>query len=236
MSDDSNLTAMLKALPEPLGKWYEQAAVDALALRALEAATSLWAAERDRADSAAKEWAAATNEAVRLESALAAAQAERDEAEEWRRDAEAEVIRLALALKVAEAAMDKAVNGQVAAQADALRLREEMARIVAAHADAAYSHDAQRLDVFNFVAGIASRALAATDTGALLESLAALEHEQWTAWSQGIADSPELSASRLARWKKLWRPYGELTENEKEQDREWARRALAIFAGNARWR
>ena len=60
-----------------------------------------------------------------------------------------------------------------AAQADMLRLREEMARIVAAHADAAYSHDAQRLDVFNFVAGVASRAIVhpSADAGALREML-----------------------------------------------------------------
>jgi hypothetical protein len=46
--------------------------------------------------------------------ALAAAQAERDKAEDWRRDAEAEVIRLSMALR--------------AAQADVLRLREAAKR------------------------------------------------------------------------------------------------------------
>jgi hypothetical protein len=58
----------------------------------------------------------------------------------------------------------------------------------------------------------------------LLERLAALEHEQWTAWSQTVAD--EVSEERRRRWAAYWVPYPELPEEVKEQDREWARKVL----------
>lgn len=57
-----------------------------------------------------------------------------------------------------------------------------------------------------------------------LEKLAELEHEQWVEWSQEIAKKETLSQERLDRWKKLWVPYKDLTELEKESDRMWARR------------
>jgi hypothetical protein len=60
---------------------------------------------------------------------------------------------------------------------------------------------------------------------AAVERVAEVEHEQWTAWSQTVA--PEVSAERRARWRKLWVPYKDLPEDEKEKDREWARKALA---------
>lgn len=61
----------------------------------------------------------------------------------------------------------------------------------------------------------------------LLEWLAHMEHEQWTAWSRSLANSGEkLSDSRLQRWKKLWKPYNRLTVEQKEQDREWAEKIL----------
>jgi hypothetical protein len=59
---------------------------------------------------------------------------------------------------------------------------------------------------------------------AAVERVAEIEHEQWTAWSKGVA--PEVSPERQARWRKLWVPYSALPEAEKEKDREWARRAL----------
>jgi hypothetical protein len=57
------------------------------------------------------------------------------------------------------------------------------------------------------------------------ESLAELEHEQWIKWSQAIA--PEVSQERQERWAKLWIPYPELTEEQKDQDRVWADKSLA---------
>lgn len=63
----------------------------------------------------------------------------------------------------------------------------------------------------------------------LLERLAELEHDQWIAWSRNIAETEQITPARLERWRKLWRPYAELTEAEKDLDREWAREALAII-------
>jgi hypothetical protein len=58
------------------------------------------------------------------------------------------------------------------------------------------------------------------------ERLAALEHEQWVEWSRAIADVEAITATRLARWEKMWVPYAELSEEQKDQDRVWADRIL----------
>jgi hypothetical protein len=62
-----------------------------------------------------------------------------------------------------------------------------------------------------------------------IERVAEVEHEQWMAWSKSVA--PEVSPERRARWQKLWVPYKDLPEDEKEKDREWARKALEAAAG-----
>lgn len=61
---------------------------------------------------------------------------------------------------------------------------------------------------------------------AKINRLAELEHEQWMEWSKEIASKEKLSKERLTRWKKLWVPYKDLTELEKEADRAWARRLV----------
>lgn len=62
------------------------------------------------------------------------------------------------------------------------------------------------------------------------EVLAEIEHEQWIAWSKNIAETePDLNPDRLIRWSTLWRPYSELTEAEKDQDREWADKVLSAL-------
>ena len=58
-----------------------------------------------------------------------------------------------------------------------------------------------------------------------LERVAAIEHEQWMAWSKSVA--PEVSPERRARWEKYWVPYDELPDDVKELDREWARKVIA---------
>lgn len=67
----------------------------------------------------------------------------------------------------------------------------------------------------------------------LLEELAELEHEQWIEWSKAIA--PEINTAyfmpHLERWKKCWVPYSKLSESDKEHDRKWARKILAILVG-----
>jgi hypothetical protein len=64
----------------------------------------------------------------------------------------------------------------------------------------------------------------------LREQLSEIEHDQWIAWSKNIAETEAITPARLARWGALWRPYSELTEAEKDQDREWADKSLAKIA------
>lgn len=62
-----------------------------------------------------------------------------------------------------------------------------------------------------------------------LEKLAELEHEQWMAWSKAVDATESISNERMERWVKLWIPYAELSEKDKEYDRAWARKVLAII-------
>jgi hypothetical protein len=66
----------------------------------------------------------------------------------------------------------------------------------------------------------------------LLEKLAEVEHQQWSHWVQ-YEHSRNLYISRkqeLAKWiRQSETPYDKLSETEKESDREWARKVLAIF-------
>ena len=63
----------------------------------------------------------------------------------------------------------------------------------------------------------------------LLEALARHSHSQWMEWSRTIAENECLSPARLKRWQgQLWKPYDELTEEWKEQDRIRAREIIEI--------
>ena len=72
----------------------------------------------------------------------------------------------------------------------------------------------------------------------LLEKLAAAEHEQWIFWSkvfyQKHKNNPKLK-SQFAKWEMLWNtPYDQLTEEQKEEDRIWARKVLNILITDLR--
>ncbi len=63
----------------------------------------------------------------------------------------------------------------------------------------------------------------------LRERLAALEHEQWAHWTRHLLAN--LTPENVARWRRQCdTPYDRLTEAEKESDREWADRVLAVLA------
>ena len=62
------------------------------------------------------------------------------------------------------------------------------------------------------------------------EALAALEHDQWMAWSKSLAAAEPLSAERVERWQRLLVPYADLSEQEKDADRVWAQKALTAVA------
>lgn len=63
----------------------------------------------------------------------------------------------------------------------------------------------------------------------MLEELADLEHEQWVHWTRYMLDN--LTPENIGRWKRQCdTPYSALSEKEKESDREWARKVLAIVS------
>jgi hypothetical protein len=63
----------------------------------------------------------------------------------------------------------------------------------------------------------------------LLERLAELEHEQWAHWMNYMFANR--TPENIARWKKQAKTsYFELSEKEKESDREWARKVLQILS------
>jgi hypothetical protein len=63
----------------------------------------------------------------------------------------------------------------------------------------------------------------------IIESLAELEHEQWMKWADAIMQTEKISDARFARWASCMIPYADLTEEMKEFDRVWARKALTIL-------
>lgn len=69
----------------------------------------------------------------------------------------------------------------------------------------------------------------------LLDELAMLEHKQWKSWAMAILDTEDISEERAKRWLDIVKRssvhahgWNELTEDEKNQDREWAEQVLWI--------
>lgn len=60
-----------------------------------------------------------------------------------------------------------------------------------------------------------------------VEKLAELEHIQWSHWTKYMLDN--MTPENIARWRRqIETPYSELSEKEKDSDREWAIKALEI--------
>ncbi len=73
----------------------------------------------------------------------------------------------------------------------------------------------------------------------IIEKLAELEHEQWMKWSQSLCQKvlthDVYSTGREMflkhqSWLNCWKSYDELTEEQKEQDRIWARKVFGVKA------
>ena len=63
---------------------------------------------------------------------------------------------------------------------------------------------------------------------ALREELAELEHIQWAHWTEYMLSN--LTPENIERWQKQCSTdYSDLSEQEKESDREWANKVLSIF-------
>lgn len=58
----------------------------------------------------------------------------------------------------------------------------------------------------------------------LLERLAEIEHDQWISWTKAI--QRRVTPKERERWRKLWKPYSQLTEEEKDKDRAWAKKVM----------
>lgn len=80
---------------------------------------------------------------------------------------------------------------------------------------------------------------AALESEDLLEELAAIEHERWSHWQRYLHDQcahgPDgsliIPADQARRWsKQMNTPYGQLSDDERESDREQVRRYLPIIA------
>ena len=62
----------------------------------------------------------------------------------------------------------------------------------------------------------------------LIEKLSDLEHDQWSHWTKYMLDN--LTDENIARWRRqIDTPYSELSEKEKESDREWARKVIDVI-------
>ena len=66
----------------------------------------------------------------------------------------------------------------------------------------------------------------------LREDLASLEHEQWAHWTEYMLKNygALFGDHNRARWEKQIRtPYSKLSEKEKDSDREWADKVIALI-------
>jgi hypothetical protein len=62
----------------------------------------------------------------------------------------------------------------------------------------------------------------------IIEKLAELEHDQWTHWTKYFLAN--FTVENIERWKKqIETPYAQLSEKEKQSDREWALKAFNIM-------
>jgi hypothetical protein len=67
------------------------------------------------------------------------------------------------------------------------------------------------------------------DKDSMLEELSELEHDQWMKWAKDLMKKEQLTKERTDRWEKeCFMPYADLTEEMKDFDREWARKAIKI--------
>lgn len=64
----------------------------------------------------------------------------------------------------------------------------------------------------------------------LREKLAELSHKQWLSWAGAIRDTENISKERLDRWEsQCFKPYSELSEAMKDEDRILADKVLKIL-------
>ena len=63
----------------------------------------------------------------------------------------------------------------------------------------------------------------------LIEELSKLEHDQWMGWAKNILKTEDITKKRQVRWEEdSFKPYKDLTEEQKDMDREWADKVMKI--------
>ena len=66
----------------------------------------------------------------------------------------------------------------------------------------------------------------------IIEELAELEHKQWMQWAKDILKTEDITEERSKRWKEeSFKSYKDLTEEQKDMDREWAEKVYNIVKG-----
>lgn len=65
-------------------------------------------------------------------------------------------------------------------------------------------------------------------TAATVEMLADLEHQKWIAWTHSVVDvwADKLPEYLVEQWKAKWIAYADLSQADKEINRQWARRLV----------
>ncbi len=63
----------------------------------------------------------------------------------------------------------------------------------------------------------------------MVEELAELEHKQWMKWAKDILKTENITEERAKRWREeSFKSYKDLTEEQKDMDKEWANKVLKI--------
>lgn len=63
----------------------------------------------------------------------------------------------------------------------------------------------------------------------IIEKLAELEHIKWMEWARHMLSEEVITTQRVQRWARLFVPYKDLSEGDKEKDRVLARRVLRLL-------
>jgi len=63
----------------------------------------------------------------------------------------------------------------------------------------------------------------------LKEQIAEAIHNEWEDWSINLYKNETLSEDRIKRWRTMWIPYSELSEEVKDYDRKWAIQILSLI-------
>lgn len=122
-------------------------------------------------------------------------------------------------------------SAPVSSELSGYRLASRIFRVVGAQIGLARGSHLSQSRVYNRLAegSVSDEIKGSIRSKPLRELFAELEHEQWLEWSRELAASEDVSEERLARWRPRWVDYWELSEADKDLDRAYADRILAVL-------